>query len=75
MITACCPADGGVTLLSSSGHMIGFIDVDGSKYEAEKLKVLIMRLIQECVDSAKNFTQIDWESVFYSCERQVTLID
>jgi hypothetical protein len=55
--------------------MIGFIEVDSTKYDADKLKLLIMRLIQECCDLGKNFKQIDWESAFYSCERKVLLID
>ena len=75
MIAICSPTDSGVALLSSSSQMIGFIEVDSTKYDADKLKLLIMRLIQECVDLAKNFKQIDWESAFYSCERKVLLID
>jgi hypothetical protein len=55
--------------------MVGFIEVDSGKYEDEKLKLLIMRLIHECCDLGKNFKQIDWEPAFYSCERKVLLID
>jgi hypothetical protein len=55
--------------------MVGFIEVDSAKYEDEKLKLLLMRLIQECVDLGKNFNQINWEPAFYSCERKVMLID
>jgi hypothetical protein len=55
--------------------MIWFIEVDSNKYDADKLKLLIMRLIQECCDLGKNFKQIDWEPAFYSCERKVLLID
>ena len=55
--------------------MIGFIEVDSAKYHAEKLKLLIVNLIQECVDLGKKFNQIDWDSAFYSCERTVTHID
>ena len=75
MITICSPTDSGVALLSSSSLMVGFIEVDSTKYDADKLKLLIMRLIQECCDLGKNFKQIDWEPAFYSCERKVLLID
>lgn len=75
MIAICSPTDSGVALLSSSSHMIGFIEVDSAKYDANRLKLLIMRLIQECVDLGKNFKQINWEAAFYSCERKVLLID
>jgi hypothetical protein len=75
MIAICSPTDSGVALYGSSGHMIGFIEVDSTKYDADKLKLLIMRLIQECCDLGKNFKQIDWEPAFYSCERKVLLID
>lgn len=75
MIAISSATDSGVILLSSSSLIIGFIEVDGSKYDAEKLKLIIIQLIQECVDLGKNFKQIDWESVFYSCERKVMLID
>ena len=75
MIAICSPTDSGVALLSSSSQMIGFIEVDSTKYDADKLKLLIMRLIQECCDLGKNFKQIDWEPAFYSCERKVLLID
>jgi hypothetical protein len=75
MIAISSPTDNGVSLLSSSSQMIGFIEVDSNKYDADKLKLLIMRLIQECVDLTRNFQQIDWESAFYSCERKVTNID
>ena len=75
MIAICSPTDSGVALLSSSSQMIGFIEVDSTKYDADKLKLLIMRLIQECCDLGKNFKQIDWEPAFYSYERKVLLID
>jgi hypothetical protein len=75
MIAICSPTDSGVARLSSSSQMIGFIEVDSTKYDADKLKLLIMHLIQECVDLGKNFNQINWEPAFYSCERKVMLID
>jgi hypothetical protein len=75
MIAASSPIDTGVSLLSSTSEMIGFIEVDSAKYHAEKLKLIIVNLIQECVDLGKKFNQIDWDSAFYSCERTVTHID
>jgi len=75
MIMICSPTDSGVALHSSSSQMVGFIEVDSAKYEDEKLKLILMRLIQECVDLGKNFNQINWEPAFYSCERKVMLID
>ena len=75
MITICSPTDSGVALLSSSSLMVGIIEVDSGKYEDEKLKLLIMRLIHECCDLGKNFNQINWGPVFHSCEREVMLID
>ena len=75
MIAACSPTNKGVALLGTSGRMIGYIEIDSSKYQVEKLKPLIADLILECCDQGKNFKQIDWNSVFYSCERVVTHID
>jgi hypothetical protein len=75
MIAVCSPTTKDVALTSAFGRMIGFIEIDSSKYQVEKLKLLIMNLIIDCCDQGKNFKQIDWNSAFYSCERVITHID
>lgn len=75
MIAVTSATDNGVVLLSSTTQIIGFIEVDGDKYDAEKLKLLIMKLLYKCVEDGQKFKQIDWESVFYSCRREVPHID
>jgi hypothetical protein len=59
MIAVCSPTTKGVALLGTSGRMIGYVEIDSSKYQVEKLKLLIADLILECCDQGKNFTHVN----------------
>ena len=69
------PTDDGVTLMSSTSEMIGFIKIDENKYDVEPLQVHFMDLIRESCELKKNFKQIDWDKAFNAFKLEVTEID
>jgi hypothetical protein len=75
LIAYSSPTDDGVTLMTSTSEMIGFIKIDENKYDVEPLQVHLMNLIRDSCELKKDFKQIDWVKAFNAFKLEVAEID
>jgi hypothetical protein len=68
MIGGMSPEEYGVVLVDSSNRRLGVITIDRKLYDADGLKLHIIKLLEESCALGKHFTQINWDEVFSSFE-------